>query len=445
MDVQVYRVPMQRLIQGNGMTQESDHGVAIVGMGIVCSIGDNIFEFKQSLKKGVSGITRLADRKGPKLSVDIGAEIKEFSFLDRLYRYSDLPETLLQKARHCAQRSPFSIQTSVLSALEAWQDSGMFARENDPERLGVIVAGESTTQNYRYRLHAGFETDPEYLSPRYALQFLDTHQVGVLSEILTIKGEGFVVGGASASGNVGIIKAVQLIQAGIVDTCLVTGVVADLSPMELQGFVNVGAMARGNEFQTPDQTSRPFDDQHTGFVFGQASACVILQSCDVATERNATVRSTILGAAMNLDAVSTTAPSASGEARAMSEALRRGGVCASDVDYLNAHGSSSPLGDATEVEAIKQVFGDHVSKLRVNSTKGLTGHCLYSAGVVELIASVLQMEGEFIHPNKNLENPIDHKLRFSGARSEKARIALAMSNSFGFGGINSSIVFQNAC
>jgi len=419
--------------------------VAIVGMGIVCSIGDNVRDFEQSLRKGVSGVTRLASRKGPELSVDFAAEIKEFSFPDRLARYSDLPEALLKKARHCARRSPFSIQTSVLSALEAWQDSGMFSRENDPERLGVIVAGESTTQNYRYGLQADFEADPEYLSPRYALQFLDTNQVGVLSEIFSIKGEGFVVGGASASGNVGIIKAVQLIQAGIVDTCLVMGVVADLSPIELQGFINVGAMVRENKFETPEKASRPFDAEHAGFVYGQASACVVLQSCDVAIKREAAIRSTILGTALNLDGVSTTAPDATGEARAMNVALRRGGVSAADIDYLNTHGSSSPLGDATEVDAIKRVFGDHVSKLWINSTKGLTGHCLYSAGVVELIASVLQMEGEFVHPNRNLENPIDPDLRFSGASLEKARIKYAMSNSFGFGGINSSIVFKNSC
>jgi len=419
--------------------------VAIVGMGIVCSIGDNIRDFRQSLKDGVSGITRLADRRGPKLSVDIAAEIKKFSFLDHLYRYSDLPGDILQKARRCAQRSPFSIQASVVSAAEAWQDSGMFVGGNNSERLGVIVAGESTTQNYRYGLQADFEADPEYLSPRYALQYLDTNQVGVLSEIFSIKGEGFVVAGASASGNVGIIKAVQLIQSGIVDTCLVTGVVADLSPIELQGFVNVGAMVRENAFQTADAASRPFDTGHAGFVYGQASASVVLQASDVATEREAVIRAKILGTALNLDGASTTAPCVAGEVRAMNTALHRGGISASEIDYLNAHGSSSPLGDVTEVEAIKHVFRDHVSTLRVNSTKGLTGHCLYSAGVVELIASVLQMEGEFLHPNKNLENAIDDDLRFSGSTSEKYKIELAMSNSFGFGGINSSIVFKHYC
>jgi len=425
------------------MVQESSRKVAIIGMGIVCSIGDNISEFERSLKRGISGVSWLASRKGPKLSVDIGAEIDNFSFLERLSDYSDLPVDLLKKARRCAQRLPFPIQMSVLSALEAWQDAQMFVEENDAERLGVIVAGESTTQNYRYGLQADFEANPEYLSPRYALQFLESNQVGVLSEILNIKGEGFVVGGASASGNVAIIKAVQLIQSGIVDTCLVTGVVADLSPIELQGFVNIGAMVGKNEFQAPDQVSRPFDTQHAGFVYGQASASVVLQSCDIATAKGAVIRSKILGTALNLDGVSTTEPSVTGEAGAMNAALRRGGIAADEVDYLNAHGSSSPLGDNTEVKAIKSVFKNHASKLWVNSTKGLTGHCLYSAGVVELIASVLQMEGEFIHPNKNLENPIDHDIRFSGKTFEKGKIELAMSNSFGFGGINSSIIFQN--
>ncbi len=425
------------------MVKESGKKVAVVGMGIVSSIGDNISSFTRSLKNGISGITGLAEREGPELSVDIGAEINRFSFSDGLSRYPDLPEELLQKAKSCARRSPFPVQASVLSALEAWQDSRMFAQKNDPERLGVIVAGESTTQNYRYGLHAGFATDPEYLSPRYALQFLDSHQVGVLSEIFNIEGEGFVVGGASASGNVGLIKAVQLIQSGFVDTCLVAGIVADLSPIELQGFVNIGAMVGKNKFQSPDQASRPFDAGHAGFVYGQASACVILQSCDVAESKGAVIRSRVLGCALKLDGVSTSEPNVEGEAAAMNRALRRAGVSAHEIDYLNAHGSSSPLGDSTEVEAIKRVFKNHVSELWVNSTKGLTGHCLYSAGVVEFIASVLQMEGGFIHPNRNLDNPIDQDLRFSGATFERDNVELAMSNSFGFGGINSSIVFQN--
>jgi len=418
--------------------------VGIVGMGIISSIGDDVLGFDQALKRGVSGVSTLKRRNGPELSVNIGAEIPDYSFIDRLYKCPDLPVEILRQAKKSAQRSTFPVQTSVLSALEAWRDSRLSTWDGDPERIGIVVAGESTTQNYRYGLHDSFKDNPEYLSPRYALQFLDTNQVGVLSEIFNIKGEGFVIGGASASGNVGIIKAAQMIQLGIVDTCLVVGVVADLSPVELQGFINIGAMGGKNKRLAPENASRPFDIQHDGFIYGQASACVVLESLEHAKARGVPIRSELLGGVIKLDGVSTSEPSVVGETNVMNSALLQSGVSASKIDYLNAHGSASPLGDSTEIEAIKRVFNDHVSRLWVNSTKGLTGHCLYSAGIVELIATVLQMEGDYIHPSKNLDEPIDNDIRFSGATAEKDKIAYAMSNSFGFGGINTSIVLKNS-
>jgi len=414
----------------------------VVGMGIVSSLGENKRRFSQALKDGESGITYLSDKKYAGLSVKIGAEIKKFSFIDRLQTYDGLAADVLDRARRCAQRSPFAIQTSVLSALEAWQEAGLRDRAMPPDRIGLIVAGENTTRSYQYELQARFEKTPEYLSPKYAVQYLDTNQVGVLSEILNIRGEGLVVGGASASGNVGIIKGMQLIQAGVVDACLVVGVVADLSPMEMQGFINIGAMGGKTSYDRPEKASRPFDAQHDGFIYGQASASVVLESVESAHRRDVPMQARILGGAINLHATSTSEPDVDGEACAMNTALVRGGITASDVDYLNAHGSSSPLGDDVEAKAINDVYKGHLSNLWINSTKGLTGHCLYSAGVVELISSIVQMQGGFIHPNKNLDSPIDKNLRFSGRTFVNEKTSTAMSNSFGFGGINSSLVFQ---
>ena len=416
--------------------------VGITGMGIVSSIGDDVSAFCNSLRNGKSGIKQVAKIKEPQPSVDIAAEIENFSFLEFLNRFQHVPDKKIDSARRLGQRAPFAIRTSIISAIEAWHNARLFSSKPSCERIGLIVAGQNSTQNYQYDLIPKFRKNPEYLSPRYALEFLETNQVGVLSELFDIKGEGFVVGGASATGNVGIIKGYQLVLSGLVDVCLVVGIVADLSPMDIQGFINIGAMGGKKYSNRPDQACRPFDAQHEGFIYGQASACIILESESSTSKRAVPFQAEIKGCSLNLDGNSSADPNVNGEKRAMVSALERSGVSISEVDYLNTHGSSSPLGDKTEAEAICNVFGSHSSDLWLNATKGLTGHCLYSAGIVEAIATVLQMREGFLHPNKNLEEQIRKDLKFCGAEAINHKIDLAMSNSFGFGGINTSIVLK---
>jgi malonyl-ACP decarboxylase len=411
-------------------------------MGIVSSIGHDIAAFTRSLADGKSGIGRLARQAIPALSMDIGAEIADFRFPSMLEKMPDLPEALLQSARHVARRSPFTVQASVASALQAWTQARLHAGEIPPQRIGLVIAGHNTTQNYQYGLFTDFQRNPEYLSPRYALQFMDSDQLGALSEIFGIKGEGFVVGGASASGNVGVIHGARLIQVGLVDACLVVGVVADPSPMEIQGFCNIGAMGGKGFHEHPEKACRPFDALHEGFVYGQASACLVLESGGSARNRNVPSLAQWLGGAINLHSTASAEPDIDAEASAMKAALRQGGLAAGEIDYVNTHGSSSPLGDSVEIEAIERVFGDHFPDVWLNATKGLTGHCLCSAGVVEIIASVIQMQHGFIHANINLDNPINSRARFCGATTVREQVRTAMSNSFGFGGINTSVVLR---
>jgi len=410
-------------------------------MGIVSSIGHDVAAFARLLLEGRSGIGHITRETVPPLAVKIGAEIVDFSFSTTLRDMAGLPEALKDAASRLARREPFTIQTSVIAALQAWQQAGLHADNVPPKRIALVIAGHNTTQNYAYGLNAGFQSRPEYLTPRYAVQFMDSHQIGVLSEIFGIQGEGCVAGGASASGNVGIIQGMRLIQAGLADACLVVGVVADLSPMEVQGFHALGAMGAKQFRDAPEKACRPFDTRHEGFIHGQASACVVLEAGDVAAARGATSFAEILGGAINLHATASPQPDAGGEARAMRGALAQSGLAPDDIGYVNTHGTSSPLGDATEVRAIEQVFGTHFQHVWLNATKGLTGHCLNSAGVVELIATVVQMREGFLHPNANLENPIQ-AARFVGATAVREHVDVAMSNAFGFGGINTSIVLR---
>ncbi len=413
--------------------------VSIVGTGIVSSLGSDTASFARSLKSGASGIVKTAESLS---GLTVAAELRGFRFAESLEAMEGIPPVVLATCKRLGARAPIAIQISILSALQAWRAGGLFRVSPDGERVGIIVAGQNTTQNYQYGHFDKFKENPAYLSPKYALEFMDSNHIGVLSEILGIRGEGLVVGGASASGNVGIIKGLDSIRSGRVDICLVIGVMADLSPMEIQGFVNLGAMG-GKKFRDlPEMACRPFDEEHEGFIYGQAGACIVLESESSAAHRAVEPQAILASGCIHLDGNSSSNPSLTGEVRAMRSALEQAGCGIDDIDYINTHGSSSPLGDRTEAEALVQVLGECSSQVLLNSTKGLVGHCLWSAGVVELIATLEQMNGGFIHPNRNLENPIRQGLRFAGDAAIPYSIHRAMSNSYGFGGINSSIILR---
>ncbi len=417
--------------------------IAVTGTGIVSSIGHNVSEFEQSLKNGRCGIESLANICGNKLPANtLGALIRDFSLIGELESCIELDTEFISKFKSSIKRSTESMRYTAGSVLEAWRSARFEAGSVLPERIGIVTAGSNLSCSLQYKLHDSYVKTPEYLSPSYALQFMDTDYVGTLSEIFNIKGEGFTAGGASASGNVAIIKACQLIKLGIADVCLAVGCCAELSPMEIQSFINLGGMGGRTFLEKPLEACRPFDVEHEGFIYGQASACLVLESEEHALGRNADILSFVSGGAIALDANRLSNPSEEGEVRAMSTALREAGLDIEDIDYINTHGTSTPLGDITEVNAIKRLFGKRVNEIWTNSTKGLTGHCLYSAGVVEAVATIVQMQEGFLHPNLNLCIPIDYDCKFCSAKFIDAEVRTALSNSFGFGGINTTIILE---
>jgi malonyl-ACP decarboxylase len=262
---------------------------------------------------------------------------------------------------------------------------------------------------------------------------LDTDHVGVLSHILGVMGEGFTVGGASASGNVGIIAGGRLVSCGAADVCVVVGALQRPSAMERQALVNVGALNSGG-------AGAPFDRSAAGFVPGEGTACVVLESAPSARARGARPRAELRGYAQRLDGNSLADPAEEGELATMRAAIDSARLAAADIDYVNAHGTGSPLGDATEASALRELFGTGAGTPWINATKGLTGHCLSAAGVLEAVATIVQLERGFVHPNFALRDRVDRGLRFVGERAQPARIRHALSNGFGFGGFNSAIV-----
>lgn len=401
--------------------------VPVTGTGIVCAIGADVPSFTAALLAGRCGITETAD--------GLGAPIQDWVFADAL---DDV--ALRAKALRAAGRAPFPVQVAVAAALQAWTAARLSEVPVPGDRIGIVVAGHNLTARYAHDLTASFADNPAYLPARFALHALDTDHVGTLSEVLGATGEGFTVGGASASGNVGIVHAARLVASGEVDCCVLVGALTELTPLHRKGFAVLGALAEPG--RVPAAACRPFDADRRGFVPGEAAAALVLESAESAARRGADVRATVVGCALGLDGNRLANPDAAGEARVMSRALRAAGLNPEDVDYVNAHGTASRLGDETEVAALHAVFG--AARPWVNSTKGLTGHCLGSAGVVEAVATVAQLVGGFAHPNVNLDRPVDDRVRFVGAAAQPAGLSRALSNGFGFGGINSAVAFARA-
>ncbi|NKB23932.1 MAG: poly(3-hydroxyalkanoate) depolymerase [Kiritimatiellae bacterium] len=410
--------------------------VVITGIGISTSIGRGIEQFTDALQKGVSGITR-DDEDG----LGIAGRIQSFDYEDRLAGLN-LPDAILLRSRKAGRRAPRSAQVSIITALEAWMQAFSGKEGYPSEEIDVIVAGHNIGQQYQYRMAEKFKEHPEYIPANYALHFMDTDHVGILSETLGIQGEGFTVGGASASGNVGIFQAYRHIKYGLCKACVVVGAMADLSPVELQAFRQTGALGGKRFAAEPEKACRPFDADREGFIYGQGSACLILESAKSAQERGIDVWGEIAGGAVCLDGNRLSNPSVSGEARAMKKALEEAGSRPENVEYVNAHATSSVIGDEVEVQALKEIFGSHAANVWVNATKSLTGHCLYAAGVVEAVATLIQMKNGFLHPNLNLKKTIDDECRFAGLTSRAEICHLVLTNAFGFGGINTSIVIK---
>ena len=308
--------------------------------------------------------------------------------------------------------------------------------------ISIILAGHNISPIDQFNAFQKYQEQPEYISARYALQFLDTNHLGVISEVLELHGEGFSLGAASASGNMGILQAHRQISLGLSKVCVVVAAMADLSPVELQAFRQTGAMGGKRFCDAPELACRPFDEDREGFIYGQGAACLIFESAATASARSAPRWGEIAAAATCLDGNRLSDPSVAGESRAMRKALAQAGLDVDEVDYINAHATSSVLGDQVEVSALEETFGAELSKIWVNASKGLFGHCLYASGLVEAVACLIQIKEGFLHPNRNLNRPISSSCRFVGPEPQTTSCKVALSNAFGFGGINTSVVLR---
>ena len=419
--------------------------VVVTGLGVLSGLGEDAASFWDGLVAGRSAIGRWKS-KDPRLECRVGGDLSDFALEGHLERVGGrYPARLVAASKKLLRATPLAGRMTAVTALQAWVDAGLTEGGIDPERWGHVCAGHNLNTPYLVENARTFVEEPEFIEPLFGMMVLDTDVVTVTAELLGLKGPSLLIGGACASGNLAAINALDQIRAGRIDGAVVTGAPIPMEDVALQGWVMIDAITYRSFNDEPARASRPFDLRREGFVPSEAAAAVVLESLSSARRRGATVLAELLGGAAASDANRLTKPHLEGQTRAMRAALRDAQVDPERIDYVNAHATSTPLGDAIEVAAIKETLGARARVIPVNATKSMTGHPLTSAGVVELVATVLQMRHGVVHPTINLDEPdpaLD--LDFVPRRAREAKIGCALSNSFGFGGINSCVVLGTA-
>lgn len=397
--------------------------VAVTGLGVTSAIGQGVGEFAGALKAGRSRMAVLGRelRQPPGGGAPIiGAELDVIRLPGRLSP---------AKARNLS----LSAQAAIATLDEAWGQAGL--ADVDPDRIGLVIGGSNLQQRELCRR----QRPDAMINPTYAFSHFDTDLVGVCTETFGVKGPAFTIGAASASGQMAAIQAAMLVAGGEVDACVALGGLSDLSHWECEALQALGAMSAATG--APQAACRPFDRAAGGFVFGEACAAIVIEGREAAEVRDASVLAWLTGWAMASDANRQPNPSREGEVRVIQTALARAGLEPRQIDYVNPHGSGSPLGDRVEVEALR-LCG--LAGARTNATKSITGHGLASAGLVELVAAIVQLNGGWLHPSLNLTDPIDDGINWVIAAEQVGGLRRAINLSHGFGGLNTAVCLEGA-
>jgi 3-oxoacyl-[acyl-carrier-protein] synthase II len=402
-------------------------------MGVISPVGLTIDEFWKNLLEGKSGVGYITKFDTTNFATKFAAEVKNFDPTN----YMD---------RKLAQRMDIFTQFAMAATEMAIQDAGLNSDSKiDKERVAVVYAsGIGGMWTYHTQHELFFKTgSPRHISPFTVPMMIIDIAAGYISIRYGFKGPNYATVSACASGANAITDAVMLIERGLADVVITGGTESAICPMGIGSFNAMRALSTRND--EPEKASRPFDAQRDGFVMGEGAGTLILESLEHALNRGAKIYAEVAGFGLTADAYHITAPAPCGEgaARSMALALKDAGLKPEDIDYINAHGTSTKENDKNETQAIKTVFGDHAYKLAVNSTKSMIGHLLGAAGAVEAIATILSITTGKIHPTINYEYPDPEcDLFYVPNQAIEREVKAAISNSFGFGGHNVSIVFK---
>jgi len=411
--------------------------VVVTGMGVITPVGNDVATFWNNIKNGVSGIGPLTKCDTAGLDSRISAEVKGFDPKN----YFEVKE---------AKRMALFTQYAVAAAKEAWRDAGFTGPSTDPARTAVILGNGIGGREVDHEAHKTlFEKGASRISPMAIPKMIVNEAAGNVSMALNAKGPVLTIVTACASGTDAIGAALDAIRAGRADVVITGGTEAAITPVAIGGFCALGALSTKRN-DTPEKACRPFDANRDGFIMGEGAGILILESLEHARKRGARIHAELAGYGATGDAYHLTAPDPSGEgaANAIRVALADGGLTPDDVDYFNAHGTSTPINDPMETQAIKLAFGDGARRLKISSTKSMTGHLIAAAGAIEAIICVLAVRDGFCPPTINYETPdpacdLDYVPNVGVAMPVRA----AVSTSLGFGGHNGALAikrFDNA-
>lgn len=418
--------------------------IAITGMAINTPLGDTLDGFLEGLLAGRSALSNWKTLDSSRIYSKVGADLSEYAVGDKLASFEGkIPADVFKRLRKLVNKAPWSTKLSMLLAVDGYLDAGLFDHVLDPTRVAAIVAGHNINFNYQYENRLQFAEEPDYMDSLLALTGLDTDHAGSVSEVLRVMGPIYTVGAACASGNTALRCAVDEIRYHGVDAAVVVGAVLDFSPVELHAMALMGAVTYQNFHDEPTRASRPFDTRREGFVPAHGGATMVLENWDAAQKRGAKIYAELLGVEVNSDANHLPNPSEDGQSRLMARILKDCNVEPEQITYINAHATSTPLGDLTEVRSIKRVFGEHAYKLKLNATKSMLGHTCWAAPVVESVAAIMQMNASKLHPSINVDI-LDPDIDLDICRNEGCDwdVPYVMKNSFGFGGINAVSVLR---
>jgi len=407
------------------------HRVVITGIGLESPVGSDKSTFWNNIINGKSGISAVESFDVSQYPCRIAGEIKDFD-----------PSIYMEKKE--AKRVDRFTQLGVAAALKAWSDSGLDKIDLDKNEVGVMVgSGIGGIQTIEEQLKVLAEKGPRRVSPFLVPALIANMASGYISMLLGIRGPNTTVVTACASSTHAVGDAWHIIKRGDAEVMLAGGAEAAISHLAFSGFSSARALSINNE--EPGKASRPFDLKRDGFVMGEGAGVVIMETLDHALARGATIYGEVIGYGMSGDAYHMTAPDPEGQGAClcMKRALKSAGISPDEVDYINAHGTSTEFNDKIETMAIKKVFGDHAYKLAVSSTKSMTGHLLGAAGAIELVATLLIMENQLIHPTINYEYPDPEcDLDYVPNEAREGSVNIAISNSFGFGGTNATLAIK---
>ena len=408
--------------------------IVVTGMGCLTPLGNSITEYWNNLRNGVSGCDAITLFDASKFKTSFACEIKNFdpnNFLDR------------KEARKLDRFS----QTAIVASDFAVQDAGLDKENTDEDRVGVVlgsgIGGLITFQNEVMEFAKGDGT-PRF-NPFFIPKMILDIAAGHISMRHGYRGPNFSVVSACASSSNAMMEALNLIRLGKADIIITGGSESVISEAGVGGFNAMKALSERND--DPKTASRPYDKDRDGFVMGEAAGILVFEEYEHAIKRGAKIYCEVAGAGATADAHHITAPHPEGlgAKNVMLQALDDAGLQPTDIDYINTHGTSTPLGDIAEIKAIQAVFGEHAYKLNISSTKSMTGHCLGAAGVIEAIACIMAVQNDIVPPTINhfTDDPeLDPKLNFTFGTAQKRVVNAALSNTFGFGGHNACVIFK---